>query len=301
MPDPADTAASWSPWRVARSSGFEVRDPQGEVGLVQIDPSRFLVTKAFRFSDRAVEKMLTDQLVESGKSADDARRAVDNARAFTPTTENPTDMASIPRFMRWFENTYGAHTLAAIIHDELIVNEPNGGALGSDTLSDRFFREMMRSAGVPWLKRWIMWSAVALRSRWAAGGIRRLSVGIWIVLAIAGIAAFVNGAGAALFGWAHPVDSWLLLLIAVLLPFASAPLWGKQFGASLVAAIAALWILPAAAFAALGYVVYQRPRVPRREGRPRVAVRRQIRIPVCGTLECHVTTEGAKHACPDDR
>jgi hypothetical protein len=257
MPDPADAAASWTPWCVARSSGFEVRDPRGEVGLVQIDTSRFLVTKPFRFSDNAVEKMLTDQLVGSGKSAADARRAVDDARAFTPTLENPTDMASIPRFMRWFETTYGPHTLAAIIHDQLIVNEPNGGALGSDTLSDRFFREMMRSAGMPWLKRWIMWSAVALRSRWAAGGIRRLSLGIWIVLAIAGIAAFVNGAGAALFGWAHPVDSWLLLLVAVLLPFASGPLWGKQFGASLVAAIAALWILPAAAFAAVGYVVYQ--------------------------------------------
>jgi Protein of unknown function (DUF1353) len=255
--DPADTAASWTRWCVAPTSGFEVRDPRGEVGLIQIDPSRFLVTKPFRFSDTAVEKMLTNQIVESGKSAEDARRAVDDARAFTPTSENPTDMASIPRFMRWFENTYGPHTLAAIIHDQLIVNEPNTGALGSDTLSDRFFREMMRSAGVPWLKRWIMWSAVALRSRWAAGGIRRLSLAIWIVLAIAGSAAFVNAAGAVLFGWAHPVDSWLLLLIAGLLPFASAPLWGKQYGASLVAAIAALWILPAAAFAALGYVVYQ--------------------------------------------
>ncbi len=257
MPDPADDAESWSPWRVSPSSGFEVRDPLGEVGLTQIDRSQFLITRAFRFSDRGVEKMLTDQLVQSGKSADDARRAVDNARAFTPTTENPTDMASIPRFMRWFENTYGAHTLAAIVHDELIANEPNTGALGSDTLSDRFFREMMRSAGVPWLKRWIMWSAVALRSRWAAGGFTRLKLCMWIVLAICGIAAFVNAAGATWFDWGHPVGISSLLLIAVLLPFASAPLWGKQYGASLVAAIAALWILPAAAFAALGYVVYQ--------------------------------------------
>lgn len=257
MADPADATASWNPWCVARSSGFEVRDPRGEVGLTQIDSSRFLITKAFRFSDRAVEQMLTERLVEGGKSADEARRAVDNARTFTPTTENPTDVASIPQFMRWFENPYGVHTLAAIIHDELIANEPNAGALGSDTLSDRFFREMMRSAGVPWLKRWIMWCAVALRSRWAAGGSTRLKLCIWIVLAIVGIAAFVNAAGAALFGWAHPVDIRLLVLFAVLLPFASAPLWGKQYGASFVAAIAALWILPAAAFAALGYVVYQ--------------------------------------------
>ena len=257
MADPSNAATSWSPWRVARNSGFEVLDPGGDVGLVQIDRSQFLVTKAFRFSNTAVEAMLTARLVRDGKSADEAQRAVDDARTFTPTTENPTDMASIPLFMRWFENTYGLHTLAAIIHDQLIVNEPNAGALGSDTLSDRFFREMMRSAGVRWLKRWIMWSAVAIRSRWAAGGIRRLSVLVWLVLAITGIAVFVDAVGSALFDWSHPVDIWLLFLVGLLLPVASAPLWGKQFGASLVAAVAALWILPAAAFGLLGYIVYQ--------------------------------------------
>ncbi len=257
MADPSSTVVSWSPWRVAKSSGFEVAGPGGEVGLVQIDTSRFLVTKAFRFSDTAVEKMLIGQLVSDGSSEPDARRAVDDARTFTPTTENPTDMASIPLFMRWFENTYGVHTLAAIIHDQLIVDQPNKGLLGSDTLSDRFFREMMRSAGVPWLKRWIMWSAVALRSRWAAGGIRRLSVGVWVVLAITGLGSFVSAAGSFLFGWSHPLDAGLLLLIAFLLPVAAAPLWGRQFGGGLVAAVAAIWVLPAAAFGSLGYVVYR--------------------------------------------
>ncbi len=257
MVDVSNPTVVWTPWRVARSSGFEVCDTGGEVGLIQINKSQFLVTKEFRFSEIAVTKMLTDRLVSDGESTADAERAVEDARTFTPTTENPTDMASIPLFMRWFENTYGAHTLAAIIHDQLIVDEPNAGALGSDTLSDRFFREMMRSAGVPWLKRWIMWAAVAIRSRWAAGGIRRLSVCVWIVLAITGIGSFVNAAGSAWFGWSRPFDVWLLLVIAVLLPIVSAPLWGRQFGASLVAAVAALWILPAAAFGLLGYLVYQ--------------------------------------------
>lgn len=255
--DPSNSAASWRPWRVAPGSGFEVCDPSGEVGLIQIDKKQFLVTKPFRFSDAALEKMLTDRLVRDGQSAADAQRAVEDARTFTPTTENPTDLASIPLFMRWFENSYGVHSLAAIIHDELIVNEPNSGALGSDTLSDRFFREMMRSAGVPWLKRWIMWAAVAIRSRWAAGGVRRLSVLVWIVLAVTGIGSFACAAGSALLGWGRPVDIWLLLVIALLLPFASAPLWGKQYGASLVAAVAAFWILPAAAFGVVGYIVYR--------------------------------------------
>jgi hypothetical protein len=256
MATPSTSAAAWTPWRVVPDSGFEVDEPHGSVGFIQIDKKRFLVRDAFRFSDPTVEQMLIARLMRDGKSAPEARTAVDDARTFTPTTENPTDMASVPRYMRWFESSYGAHTLAAIIHDNLIVGELNGGALGSDTLADRFFREMMQSAGVPCLKRWIMWTAVALRSRWAAGGRRRLSVIAWILLAIVGIVSLIWGVGALLFDWSRPVDTAVLLVVAVLLPFAAAPLWGRQYGAGLVAAIAALWILPAAVLAGFGYLAY---------------------------------------------
>ncbi len=257
MADPAREPQQWTPWRVARHSGFEVRDSSGEVGLVQIDAEQFLVTEEFRFSDEAVLKELTDKLESEGRSPEAARQAVDDARTISPPRENPSDLASIPRFMRWFDNAYGLHTLAAIIHDQLIVEEPNAGALGSDTLSDRFFREMLQSAGVPWLKRWIIWAAVALRTRWAAGGLRRVSVCLWLVLAIIGITSFLYAVGSLCFDWSSPANPWLLLVVAVLLPLASAPLWGRQFGASLVAAVAALWVLPAAVFAAIGYLVYQ--------------------------------------------
>jgi hypothetical protein len=247
---------SWHPWRVAPDSGFEVADPSGNVGLIQVNRKKFLVENEFRFADSSVIAMLTDHLVRSGKTAEEAQRAVEDAQTFTPTTENPTDLASIPRYLRWFESAYGAHTLAAIIHDDLIVDKPNGGPLEDDTLSDRFFREMMKSAEVPWLKRWIMWSAVALRSRWAVGGIRRLSVLIWLVLSAAGITAFVWTVGSASFGWDGPGDTWVLLLVALVLPFPAAFLWGEQYGAGIVAAIAALWIVPAALLAGVGYLVY---------------------------------------------
>jgi hypothetical protein len=239
---------SWRPWRVAESSAFEVDNPDGVVGLVQIDRKQFLVDSPFRFTDSAVIKMLTDHLERSGKSAEEAKEAVEDARTYTPRTENPTDLASVPRYMRWFESSYGCHTLAAIIHDDLIVKKPNGGPLGDDTLSDRFFRLMMKSAGVPWLKRWIMWSAVALRTRWAVGGIRRLSVIAWVLLSATGITAFV---------WAAASGNGAVMLAAAVLPLAAAALWGEQYGAGLVAATAALWILPAAALAGAGYVVYR--------------------------------------------
>lgn len=252
----AVTDAEWTPWRVAAGSGFEVQDPAGALGLVQIDRKQFLVTRPFRFSNAEVETELVEKVQALGLSPEEARRAVDDARTFTPTTENPTDLASVPPFMRWFENSYGTHTLAAIIHDELIVDDANGGALRSDTLADRFFRQMMGAAGVPFLKRWIMWAAVALRSRWAAKGVRRVTLLVWGLLALAGITSFVLAVGTQLFDWDGLPDTWILVLVAVLLPFLSMPLWGKQYGASLVAAIGALWILPAAVFAAAGFGVY---------------------------------------------
>lgn len=153
MADSANDDPAWTSWRVAKNSGFTADDPSGSVRIIQLDEKNFWVETAFRFTNEAIERDLIAKLMRDEKddgqdlSETEARRAVDDARTFTPNIENPTDMASIPRFMRWFENPYGAHTLAAIIHDELITDEPNGGTLGSDTLSDRFFREMMRVAG----------------------------------------------------------------------------------------------------------------------------------------------------------
>lgn len=252
LAQPLVPTADWHPWRVAPRSGFEVRDPQGRVSLVQIDGARFVVGQEFRYTDAAVQSMMAERLVRGGMSPEEAEAAVDEARTFTPSDENPTDLASIPRYMRWFESSYGRHTLAAIIHDDLIVDTPNGGPLEDDTLSDRFFREMMRSAGVPWLKRWIMWAAVALRSRWAVGGLRRASVVLWLVLSAVGITSFV---------WAAvdsdpPVDRVAMVLVAGALPFAAAVLWGRQYAAGIIAAAVALWMLPAAVLAGIGYLLY---------------------------------------------
>nr|WP_064570425.1 DUF1353 domain-containing protein [Gordonia sp. LAM0048] len=249
----------WVPWRVAPESGFVVDDPtgQGDVDIVQIDERQFVVRNAFRYHEPAVEEYLVGQLVDRGTTKAEALRAVDTARTFLPREDNPTDLASIPRFLRWFENPYGLHSLAALIHDELITGTPNSGALGSDTLSDRFFREMMRTSGVPWLKRWIMWSAVALRTRWVAGGWRRLSVVVWLLLSVVGIGTAVGSSGALLSAWSWPTSSpSISLALALLMIFVAAPLWGRQWAASLIAAVAALWVLPAAIVAYFAYALY---------------------------------------------
>ena len=119
--------------------------------------------------ERKFLALIEAQIHVDGRSAVDV---IEDARTYRFPSD-VTDMASIPPFMRWFVNNYGRHSLAAIIHDRLITDgAPNSGVLGSDSLSDCFFREMMGVAGVPWLKRWIMWSAVAMRTRWAARGWR---------------------------------------------------------------------------------------------------------------------------------
>ena len=91
------------------------------------------------------------------------------------------------------------------------------------------------------MKPWIMWAAVALRSRWAAGGIRRVSVCVWIVLSFLGITAAVWAAGSVLFDSGGP-DAWLLAVVALVLPFIAAGLWGRQYFAGVIAAAARSWI-----------------------------------------------------------
>lgn len=268
----ADPATLWTAWVAAPSSGFKVRHKVGRVGLSQMNSTEFLVQREFCFENdvlvsdllrrvtsdlkrREARKQATERLSD-GAIEQAAHSAVEDARTFTPSDENPTDLASIPRFMRWFETSYGLHTLAAIIHDNLIREEPNSGALASDTLSDRFFREMMKHAGVPWLKRWIIWSAVAMRSRWAVGGLRRISVVIWVLLAVVGMSSTVGAVGSATLDWFGAGIGWTMAAVAVLLPVVAAGLWGRQYGAGIVAALAALWILPPALVAGIGYAVY---------------------------------------------
>jgi len=255
--DITENIDEWTPWVV--DGNFEVAGSSAVVTLCQVTAHDFEVPSTFRFCGDEVLADVADALRAQGADPDDVTAMVDDARTF-PASSERTDLASIPRFLTWFENKYGRHTLAAIIHDRLILSgDPNLGALKSDALSDRFFRMMMIAAGVPPLKAWIMWAAVAMRTRWAAQGIRRWSLLLWVVLASAGITMFVAFAGTYAVGWTDPfgLSPGVLGAIALVMPLLSAPLWGKQWGASFVAAIAAVWILPPAVGALAGFFVYR--------------------------------------------
>lgn len=86
-----------------------------------------------------------------------------NREVFEVPVGQGTDFASVPRAFIWFLPRYGAYTMAAILHDYLWrVRAATGKMRWIE--ADGVFRKAMRELRVPFLRRWIMWSAV----RWAA-------------------------------------------------------------------------------------------------------------------------------------
>jgi hypothetical protein len=81
---------------------------------------------------------------------------------FTVPEGERTDFASVPRPFVWFIPTYGRYTKAAILHDHLCRLALESKISRRD--ADGIFRQAMRTSGVAFLRRWIMWAAV----RWGA-------------------------------------------------------------------------------------------------------------------------------------
>lgn len=75
-----------------------------------------------------------------------------------------TDFASVPRVFVWLLPRYGRWTQAAILHDYLW-SRARRGEWPSKADADGIFNRALRELEVPFLRRWLMWTAV----RWAAG------------------------------------------------------------------------------------------------------------------------------------
>jgi hypothetical protein len=171
--------------------------------------------------------------------------SIDAPREVGPTSLPTTDLTSVPGPMRWFVSPYGLHTPAALLHDRLVGEEAPAGFHRAD--ADRLFRDMLDSLGVPLLRRYLMWAAVAYGTRWSAGGYRRVGIVLWTVLALFGMGGLAFG----LATWSVP---WLGMALG--LPFVAAVLWGKQYGGGVLAAGSGPWLALPALIAALGYGVY---------------------------------------------
>ncbi len=230
-------------------------DEDGGIGLSQINRRDFLFTSTIRYigEETGLEGRIPDSSIEM-------------ARMVSPERMPITDLVSVPTFLRWLVGRYGVHTPAALIHDWLIPtpSDPHVPEM-TDPLADRYFRFMLKDLGVRVIRRWLMWTAVAMRTRIKSGWIRSMLLIVWLLASLAGMAAF-GIAVASLFGadWSGwPTDvidaaggEWLLILLAAAAPFVFAVLWGKQYGAGILAAYTAPWVVPPTVFAAGGYLIY---------------------------------------------
>ncbi len=194
-------------------------------------------------------------------------RYAEGEHRFEVPEDDVTDLASVPRFLTWLVPRYGRHTLAALLHDHL----QDDTAVPSAE-ADTIFRDAMGDTGVPLARRWLMWSAVALRTEWNDGGLRRARAGAWsvgftlvalAVWAIVGVATVLGGgpglvAGATLVGAA--------LAAPVALSWVFGRLWrlGAIGGVAtvLVTVPAALVLLALGTYAVVEWVV-ERLCVPR--------------------------------------
>jgi len=118
---------------------------------------------------------------------------------------NRTDLASVPFFLTWLVPKDGTHTPAALLHDALIGGQKDVHYETSvpetvpEDHADYLFREAMKQTGVPWLRRWLMWGAVSLRTgtvtvekhadgtesrgrRWIRIALVGLLIGVWAVV-----------------------------------------------------------------------------------------------------------------------
>ena len=225
--------ADQAPW----SGSFTVDDQdEDEIALRQVNRKTFRLECTVRYIGK--ETGLEGRVIP--------KESLKQIRFVSPAELPTTDLTSVPGPFRWFVGRYGAHTPAALIHDWLIGADPPVKGM-KDEYSDRYFRFMLKDIGVRWLRRWIMWAAVAMRTRFGAGGMKRISLIVWALAALAGTVLFFVG----LFD-----ANWGLVAITALAPVFAAGLWVRQYGAGIIAAYSAPWIVPPALLAAVAYGVY---------------------------------------------
>jgi Protein of unknown function (DUF1353) len=162
-----------------------------------------------------------------------------------------TDLASIPSFLGWFARRSGRHTPAALLHDQLITDEPERlpeDQRLSPVVADRLFRDVLIECDVPLVRAYVLWTGVTLRTRWHANRLSALALVVWFVAALGGTVLVVVGLLSGM--------PWLVLA-ALLAPVPFAGLWGRQWSGGLVAGYA-FWVVVAGSLPAwLAYQVYR--------------------------------------------
>jgi hypothetical protein len=151
---------------------------------------RFVLMNSLAYRAPAEDPDAGTIYIVPGRDAPD----VDERRPETPDGKHvvlgilngATDLASVPSFMWWLVASYGNHTMAALLHDALIVGsneQPPVLRTTADRLFLRALREDPKKTGA--IRHWFMWAAVS-----AFGTLRnRLlftmnALGVWVALLV---------------------------------------------------------------------------------------------------------------------
>lgn len=229
MPERAIGATAWG--------SFEIDGDDGCLRLAQCDRVSFALRSVVTYRGR------------TGLEGDSSipPESLEAIRTVTPADLPETDLASVPVFLRWFVSSYGRHTPAALIHDHLIGVDPPIPGISAQK-ADRYFRHMLEDLGIRFIRRWLMWTATAFRTRFVGAGYLRLSLVVWTIAATLGTSTLLYGLVS---------GAWLTVGLTLAAPLPAALLWGRQYGAGLVAAyFGGPWILPPTIFAMICYLIY---------------------------------------------
>ncbi|MDH3679930.1 MAG: DUF1353 domain-containing protein [Acidimicrobiia bacterium] len=166
-----------------------------------------------------------------------------------------TDLTSVPRLFTWLVPRTGEHLPAALVHDGLVhgPDEPKSYIAEEEidrTTADRIFRSAMCDLGTSWLRRWLVWTAVAAATMWTGPSrsittwVRRAPVAITVAsVVILGVLATIDLFDCrSILPWMGERTVWVELVLgaifAILIPAILSVLWGRRWLAGLVAGIA---------------------------------------------------------------
>lgn len=169
-------------------------------------------------------------------------RYVARGRRFDIPMGDISDFASVPRFLTWLIPRYGQHTMAALLHDHLQRHVVTAGDARLDDPervtaeeADTIFREALAASRVPFLRRWVLWAAVALRTVFRGSAAGAVGVVLWclsatVLGAVWPLLPLVAAASAAVT-WRAPL---LAVAAAFGLPVLASGLWGYRWRVGLI-------------------------------------------------------------------
>jgi hypothetical protein len=175
-----------------------------------------------------------------------------------------TDLASIPRCFAWLVPGLGTHLPAILLHDGLVTGADGrqthiGPAVDREE-ADLILREAMASLGTPRLRRWLMWTAVALATCWSTLTPRRwwqalvvATVGTVVVLGVVATADLADlwdvlpWMGRRVW-WAEVVGG---ALFAVLVPLVLSLAWWRRWRVAAIGGVVLAFLLHVTALVAV--------------------------------------------------